>query len=78
MGAYMYRQGATLDEAFPAGRIFATVRSIIGMNALVSDKVRLPVEALLKETVSPSYSSPYFPCAVITHKPVYPFLEGKG
>jgi hypothetical protein len=46
MGAYMYRQGAPLDEAFPAGRIFAIVRSVIGMNALVSDKIRLPVEAL--------------------------------
>jgi len=46
MGSDVNRQSTSLNEAFPAARCHARVRSFIRVNPIVSLKIGLPIEAL--------------------------------
>lgn len=46
MGANVHRQRAPLDEALPATLLVASVRSLLGVDAMMSLQIRFAIEAL--------------------------------
>ncbi len=46
MGANVHRERAPLDEALPATLLVASVRSLLGVDAMMSLQIRFAIEAL--------------------------------
>ena len=46
MGPNVYGQGAPLNEALSTAPLITSVRSLVGMDAIVSLQIRLAIEAL--------------------------------